>query len=368
MMKHNFRALWQLITINYKEFIREPGIIFWSIVFPVLMAWVLGVAFTKRGELVQTIALVDDPRVEHQELKSFLSESRAVSDQDGVVYFHTIENKLGRLVFRMMPVSQDSAFLMVKRGQTSLILKELKDSLIFQFDPQSTDARYNYIMLSAAIHHDPVVYDTASVQVLSQLGTRYVDFLIPGLLALGIMNGFLWGIGYGLIEIRSKKLLRRMVAAPMKKWQFIISHFFARITLSAFEAAILLLFSWIYFRIEILGSLVAFFMIFAAGSFCFAGISILMAARTSSSRIGNGLINFISMPMMVLSGIFFSYHNFPEIVVPFIQKLPLTMLADSLRSIMTEGTGIGENLPEFMVLSGLGFLCFLLGIKIYKWY
>jgi len=367
-MMNNLRPLWQLISINYKEFIREPGIIFWSLVFPVLMAWVLGVAFTKKGELIQTIALVDDPRVEHPELKSFLARARIEPDQTGVLYFYSIENKLGKLVFRIRPVSSDSAFLMVKRGQTSLILKEQKDSLIFQFDPQNTDARYNYIMLSAAIYHEQVAFDTASVQVLSRLGTRYVDFLIPGLLALGIMNGFLWGIGYGLIEIRSKKLLRRMVAAPMKKWQFIISHFFARITLSIFEAAILFLFSWIYFRIEIQGSLVAFFMIFAAGSFCFAGISILMAARTSSSRIGNGLINFISMPMMVLSGIFFSYHNFPEVAVPFIQKLPLTMLADSLRSIMTEGTGIAENLPEFLLLSGLGFLCFLVGIKIYKWY
>jgi ABC-type multidrug transport system permease subunit len=213
-----------------------------------------------------------------------------------------------------------------------------------------------------------VVYDNSSIKILDQRGTRYIDFLIPGLLAMGIMNGFLWGIGYGLIEIRTKKLLRRMMAAPMKKSLFIFSHVFARFTLSLFEAAVLLIFSWIYFRIPIQGSITAFVLIFVAGGFCFSGISILMASRTSSSRIGNSLINLVSMPMLILSGIFFSYHNFPEAVVPAIQKLPLTMLADSIRSIMIEGTGLRENLPEFFFLSGLGLLCFIVGVRIYKWY
>jgi ABC-2 type transport system permease protein len=367
MMKTSLNSLWQMISINYKEFLREPGILFWSLAFPVLMAWVLGIAFTKRTESVQTIAVVDSTAI-HSKLDLFLAETEKMTSSNQTFYQKTFDNKLGKLTFRLFPVSSDSAILMLKRGESSLILQEKGDSIAYLFDPQNTEARLNYLMLSAAINHDPRIYDTQSVKILSQKGTRYVDFLIPGLLALGIMNGFLWGIGYTLIEIRTKKLLRRMVAAPMKKSLFIFSHFFSRLTLSAFEAVVLFLFAWLYFRIQVQGSLSAFILVFLAGSFCFAGIAILMGSRTSSSRVGNSLINVITLPMMILSGIFFSYHNFPEAVIPVIQKLPLTLLTDSLRGIMTEGTGIRENLSAVFILSGVGTLCFLVGLRIYKWY
>jgi ABC-2 type transport system permease protein len=367
MMKTRLHSLWQLISVNYKEFLREPGILFWSLAFPVLMAWVLGIAFTKRAESVQTIAFVSSPAIVTK-LDQFLGESEKQTASKHPVFQKTFDNKLGKLTFRLLPVTIDSAILMLKRGETSLILLEQGDSIVYLLDPQNAEAKLNYLVLSAAINHDPLIYNSESVKILSQSGTRYVDFLVPGLLALGIMNGFLWGIGYTLIEIRTKKLLRRMVAAPMKKSMFIFSHFFSRLTLSAFEALVLFCFAWFYFRIQIQGSIPAFIMIFLAGSFCFAGIAILMGSRTSSSRVGNSLINVITLPMMILSGIFFSYHNFPEVVIPVIQKLPLTLLTDSLRSIMTEGTGIGENLPAMVILAGVGTICFFLGLRIYKWY
>jgi len=369
MRKSNLRSLLQLITINYKEFVREPGILFWSLAFPVLMAWVLGIAFTKRGDMIQTIACVQSSSQSVSKLDSFLNTSdRSTGSAHSAEFRKSFENKLGKFTFRIVPVTLDSATLMLKRGETSLILQEENGQVVYLFDPQSAEAKLNYVLLFSLINHEPLVYNTESVKILTQKGTRYVDFLIPGLLALGIMNGFIWGIGYGLIEIRTKKLLRRMVATPMKKSHFIFSHFFARISLSIFEAFVLFYFSWLYFRIEIQGSLLAFSMIFIAGSFCFAGLAILMASRTSSSRVGNALINLITMPMMILSGIFFSYHNFPEVVIPIIQKLPLTLLADSLRSIMTEGTGLRENFSSFFILSGMGMVCFLTGLRIYKWY
>ncbi len=371
MKKNDFTSFWQLVLINYKEFVREPGILFWSLAFPVLMAWVLGVAFSKRGEAVQSIACVLSASPVPSKLDSFLNSAEKIGGQTSKhprEFRKKIENNLGKLTFRLIPVSLDSAMLMLKRGQTSLIIQEQNDEVLYLFDPQGTEAKYNYVMISSAINNERLISDTESVSILSQKGTRYIDFLIPGLLAFGIMNGFLWGIGYGLIEIRTKKLLRRMVATPMKRSGFIFSHFFARLSLSTFEAIVLLLFSWLYFRIQIQGSVTAFVLIILAGSFCFAGVSMLMASRTSSSRVGNALINIISMPMMILSGIFFSYHNFPELVIPVIQVLPLTMLTDSLRSIMTEGTGLLENLQSIILLSGMGIIFFILGIRIYKWY
>ncbi len=369
-MKTNLRSLWLLISINYKEFIREPGILFWSLIFPVMMAWVLGIAFSRKAELIQHVGYVAYKGSSNPGFAEFLSGASVLRHKTYpfTEYQRSFDTKMGKLTIRVVPITMDSALLMIKRGQITLILEDKNDSLYYLFDPQSGDARFNYTMLSSAVNHERIIYDSTSIKVLSQLGTRYIDFLIPGLLAMGIMNDFLWGIGYSLIEIRTKKLLRRMVAAPMKKSQFIFSHFFARITLALFEAVVLLIFSWIYFRTRIQGDFIAFVLVILAGGFCFAGIAILMASRTSSSRVGNSLINMVSMPMMILSGIFFSYHNFPDFVIPIIKKLPLTMLADSIRSIMIEGTGLTENLPEFFFLSGLGLICFMAGIRIYKWY
>jgi ABC-2 type transport system permease protein len=366
------KSLWQLTSVNYKEFLREPEIVFWSLIFPIMMAWVLGAAFSKKEELVQTIAIVNNHSISNPKLVSFLKdaeETRGNYSNEITEYRKTfINDKLGKSSYRLIPVNWDSAVLMLKRGETSIIIQDSQDSLLYHFDPRNPEAKLSYIMLSSAVNNEPVVYENASIKPLEQKGTRYIDFLIPGLLALGIMNSFLWGIGYGLIEMRSKKLLRRMVATPMKKSYYIISHFFGRISLVIIEAAVLLLFAWIYFRIQIQGSILALIMIFLAGNICFSGIAVLLASRTSSSRVGNGLINMISMPMMVLSGIFFSYHNFPEFVVPVIQKLPLTMLADSIRGIFTEGTGIRDNLPAFFILSGFGLISFFIGLRIYKWY
>jgi ABC-type multidrug transport system permease subunit len=362
----------QLILINYREFVREPGIVFWSVIFPVLMSWVLGVAFSSRGELAQTIAVLESSPRHNLQLRAFLETADTViageSGKDHEYRKSIPNDKLGNTSYRFMLTSWEEAVLMLKRGQTAIIIEGKPDSLLFHFDPKNPEARLNYLTLTTIIKDEAVIRKTESIKVLEKTGTRYIDFLIPGLLAMGIMNSFLWGISYGLIEMRAKKLLRRMIATPMKKSAFLISHFVARVSLAIFEACILYLFARIYFKIEIQGSIVALIMIFFAGNLCFTGIGVLLASRTSSSRIGAGLINFISLPMTVLSGVFFSYHNFPDFVIPFIQKLPLTMLADSFRSIFTEGAGIADNLASFIILSGLGMFCFIIGMRIYKWY
>ena len=188
------------------------------------------------------------------------------------------------------------------------------------------------------------------------------------MIGLGMMNSLFWGMCYGLIEMRMKKLLRRMVAAPMRKSEFLLSHFIARLTLSFIEAVILLLFAWLYFKIQIQGSIFALLLLFLAGDFAFAGISVLIAARISTTRVASAVVNALALPMMVLSGIFFSYHNFPDFVIPYIKVLPLTMLADGMRSIFIEAAGLRDVLFSIISLSALGLVTFVIGLRLYKWY
>jgi len=199
-------------------------------------------------------------------------------------------------------------------------------------------------------------------------GSRYIDFLIPGLMAMSIMNACLWGIGWSLIDLRIKKLLRRMVATPLRKPIFLLSHGLNRMILSAAELLLLYVFAYYYFGIIIQGSLWALLLVFLCGYSAFAGIAVLISCRAQNTHSGNGLINLVSLPMLVLSGIFFSYHNFPEWVTQYVEVLPLTMLANSLRGIITEGIGLYDVILPSIGLVGIGCVCFALGLRFFYWH
>ncbi|MEJ2634000.1 MAG: ABC transporter permease [Calditrichia bacterium] len=367
------RPLFQLILIQFKEYYREPGIIFWSIIFPILIAWGLGIAFTNKGELIKNIAVVENSAAPVPVLRNFLKDAKKEvvrrDDQSEINLEKRVdEGKLGTIRYNFMITNWDNAILLLKRGVVPLIIEEKDGKLEYHFDPMNTDAQLTYLQVSGAITNSRLVENPADIIPLTKKGTRYIDFLIPGLIAMGLMMSTMWGISYSLIEKRAKKLLRRMLATPMKKSSFLISQFLARIVLTTMEAFLLYLFAHYYFGITIEGSLVGLALIFFAGMIAFTGIAIFVSARTSKTEIGNGLINAVVMPMMILSGIFFSYHNFPKAVIPIIQVLPLTMLADGIRSIFIEGAGLHELAVEIVTLSGVGIVFFLAGLRIYRWY
>jgi ABC-type multidrug transport system permease subunit len=185
---------------------------------------------------------------------------------------------------------------------------------------------------------------------------------------MGVMMSSMWGISYTIIERRSKKLLRRMVSTPMKKSHFLISIMTVRFVMNFVEAGLLFLFAHFAFNIHIQGSIPALFCIFIAGNIAFSGIAVFISSNTSKTEIGNALINVVVMPMMILSGIFFSYHNFPDWFIPVIQIFPLTIMADDIRSIFIEGAGFAEIIIHSVILSVTGILFFIAGIRYFKWY
>jgi ABC-type multidrug transport system permease subunit len=234
----------------------------------------------------------------------------------------------------------------------------------------NSDAELTYLKLSSIIGTGDLlpVKSNAEIKPLTVTGTRYIDFLVPGLITMGVMMSSMWGISYGLIEKRSKKLLRRLVATPMRKSHFLIALIAVRITMNFIESIALFLFALFAFKMTIQGDISALILIFLAGNIAFAGLAVLISSHTSNTEVGNGLINAVVMPMMVLSGIFFSYHNFPDWSITVIQKLPLTMLTDGVRSIFNEGAGYHEVALPILILSATGLLLFSAGLKIFKWH
>lgn len=367
------RPFIQLILVQIREFYREPSVLFWSLLFPVLMAWGLGIAFNTKPEQTKTIALV---LAEGQSLKGFEKQiSKAPfegkTDSTTKSFYYGINygsENVGLTHFRIKPVDMNQAELMVKRGNAALILSMNDSTLEYHFDKYSSDAQLSYLQLTSLFSGVNRLDKQSEIKPMTEKGTRYIDFLIPGLIAMNVMMSTMWGVSYTLIENRTKKLLRRMVATPMPKWEYITSHIVARIILCFVEAAIVFTFAYFYFGITIEGSILAFIVLFLSGIVAFSGISVLLASRTDKTQVGNGLINLIIMPMMLLSGIYFSYHNFPQQVIPFIQALPLTMLADGVKAIFNESAGFAQVWKYILILNALGIVSFTIGLKYFKWY
>jgi ABC-2 type transport system permease protein len=374
-----FNQLWQLTSALFMEIIREPGVLFWGILFPILMSLGLGLAFTKKTDVIRKVAIINESdrseRIsDNKSVFDFLQNKceKNPSPAKGSWQWKYIkkDEKLGNSVFLFYDMKWNEAMKFLKRGTINVLLSELNDSVEYHFDPLNSDAQLTYLKLSNIIGKGETipVERSAAIKPLTLAGTRYIDFLVPGLITMGVMMSCMWGISYGIIEKRSKKLLRRLVATPMKKSYFLIALITVRVIMNSIESLALFLFSLIAFKMTIQGDISALILIYLAGNIAFAGIAVFVSSNTSNTEVGNGLINFVVFPMMVLSGIFFSYHNFPDWSIPVIKYLPLTILTDGIRSIFNEGAGYHEVAMPILILTATGVLFFSAGLKIFKWH
>ena len=361
--------LYQLTYTFFLETIREPEVLFWGILFPVLISIGLGLAFTQTSESKFHIMVVEENQTELDSLLNVYAKRNLKNDKE--LFTWKIEDKIiGNTELIFARSDWKSAIVSLKRGESELVVTDSAGAVRYHFDPHNSQAQLAYMKLSALIKSPASTMDTGQNQInpLTLKGVRYIDFLIPGIISMGIMSSILWGISYSIVERRSQKLLRRMVATPMRKSNFLIGMMFVRILMNVVEALILLLFAMLLFGIRIQGNIGALTVLFFAGNVAFTGLAVLISTRTSKTEVGTGWINAVQMPMMILSGIFFSYHHFPEWSIPVIKVLPLTALTDGIRSIFNEGAGWMEIITPSIALSGFGIICFIVGLKIFKWF
>lgn len=333
-MKH---PILQLSLSQIRGFIREPGILFWAFGFPLAMTWVLGIAFDRNAESTSRIAW---------------TESRA---------WQAPANS-GLEVLRM---TKEEAVLQWKRGKVHAIVSSDRAVHVIEYDPRNQESLLARTRLERTLNAGP---KPARVEILSAPGSRYVDFLVPGLVALGIMNSCLWGTGWLMIELRIKKLLRTMIAASMNRVHYLMSFVLTRFLANALESGVLLAFAYFYFGFRNTGSWAALGLLWASGIVAFSGVGVLAASRTANTQVANGILNALTLPLMILSGVFFSYQNFPDWTHGILSQLPLALLADHLRAVFLEGATVISVLPACAVLLGTGAVTFLLGLRFYRWY
>lgn len=341
-------SLVELSSVRFKEFIREPEALFWTFAFPVLLAIGLGIAFRNRPAEVVHIAVVGTS----PEAARIAAAARADSG------------------LAIEQLSADSAIAALRTGRVALVAMPKPDgSVQYLFDETRPDARNARLLADNAIQRGWGRGDVVKVSEshVRERGSRYIDFVIPGLLGMNIMGSSIWGLGYTIVDARRKKLLKRLVATPMSRAEFLISYLVSRIALLVGEVVVLLGFAVLFFGVPVRGSLAQLALIILVSTFAFGGLGLLIASRARTIEGASGLMNLAMMPMWVLSGVFFSSENFPRAVQPIIQALPLTATNNALRASMLRGAGWTTVGPELALLAVWSVATLWLALKWFRW-
>ena len=337
----------QLTLMRLREMGREPGILFWAFGFPVILSLALGIAFRARGPEPVVVGAL--PGISAQVRQALTLAKVTVKQVDSAAA--EAELRAGRINLLLAPPAGP--------GQP----------VTFRFDPARAEARtarmaVNQILQRAAGQPEPQPVRDEEVH---EPGSRYIDFLIPGLIAMNLMSGSMWGVAWVIVQMRVRKLLKRMLAAPMKRHHLLYAFGLARLVIIPLELIVILLFARLAFSVQVMGSYLALVTVAFAGSACFASMAIAVASRAENTETVSGLMNLITMPMFITSGVFFASSNFPESIQPVIRVLPLTAMCDGLRAVMIDGAGFGGVLPSLLILALWGVPSFLIGLRYFRW-
>ena len=364
--------LWQLTRARLVEFLREPGALFWVFVFPVLLAIGLGVAFRARPEeRAQVVVASSTPGA--KTLSSALARDKALSVKvlsDAQAKRALKRGRVDMVVYGGQPRPADApAASPAQATSPSPAVRPDRPAYTLAFDPARAEGRLARALVGAALerHHGRTDVATLREATTPEQAGRYIDFLIPGLIGMNLMGSGMWGIGFVLVHNRTKKLLKRFAATPMHRAHYLLSFLLSRLVFLALEVVALLAVGRWVFGVQVHGSLAALGLVSIAGTFSFAGLALLVAARPQSIEAVSGWMNFVMLPMWVLSGAFFSYERFPEAAHPFIRALPLTALNDALRQIMNAGAPLWDCLPQLGVLAAWGIIPFVIALRIFRW-
>ncbi len=345
--------LTQLMLARLREFYREPEAIFWVYGFPLLMVVALGIAF--RNKPVEII-VVDIQQDSTQEAKVQFIRDALSKDE----------------AFKVQVNNPEQCRLRLRTGKTAVVVVPSSSSggaYEYLFDPTREEGRLAQSKVDDALQRaagrvNPLPIETQAVE---EPGGRYIDFLVPGLLGMNLMGGGLWGVGFVTVDMRIRKVLKRFLATPMRKTDFLMGILLSRLLFMVPEILVLLVFARLAFGVVIQGSLLALIVLILLGALAFAGIGLLVASRARTLEAVSGLMNLVMLPMWVLSGIFFSSERFPEAMQPFIQALPLTPLNDALRAVTLEGTPLPQLWSQAAILAAWAVGSFVLALRWFRW-
>ena len=334
--------LYQLTLVRFREFAREPEAVFWAVFFPILLTVGLGLAFRDRPDPVLKIAAT--PAV-----------AATLRTEPGL---------------DVRELDESAARIALRNGDVALVASTGEGgTVVYYFDDTNSEGRTARSLADRAIQQAAGRKDPVSVadRVTREPGSRYVDFLVAGLIGIGIMSNAVWGLGFSIVDSRRRKLIKRMVATPMSRTQYLASYLVWRMLLLPVEVVIPLAFGAIAFDVPIRGSWFALAFMCLLGSLCFSSLGVLVGSRAKTIEAVSGIMNLLIMPQWIVSGVFFSAQRFPDWAQPAIKALPLTALIDALRAIQLRGAGLTDVALEIGILTVWLVAAFTLGLKLFRW-
>ena len=343
---NRWHAFTQLILSRLREFYREPEAIFWVYGFPLILAIGLGIAFSGGKPEPPKVDIQGDPGdTKVQELVKILESAQMK------VEVHDADECSRRL----------------KRGATSLFI--IPDSkYTFVFDEARAESVLARRWVGEAILEKKIGTTEPFINSpVPEAGGRYIDFLLPGLIGMNIMGGGLFGVGFVLVDMRVRKLFKRLLATPMRRGDFLFAILVARLLFLIPEMLSLLLIGYFFFHVPIFGNLLVLILVIVVGAMMFNSIGLLIGCRTEKTETASGLMNLVMLPMYLLSGVFFSSKRFPPEIQPIIQALPLTQLNDALREVMLEGLSLLEIAWRLGIMLAWTAVCLPLALRWFRW-
>ena len=337
--------LWQLTLARFREFVREPEAMFWVFAFPVLLAFALGLAFRSQGEPEVLAGVLAGPGAGEVEA--------ALKATPGV---------------RVRTLTRAEADVALRNGAINVLVIP-GNPVTYELDPSRPESRVARFVVDERVQvaagRQPAV--PTEERLVSVPGSRYIDWVVPGLLGMNIMGTGMWSVGFSVVQARTRKLLKRLMGTPMRRSHYLASHMLSRLIFLTLEVIALLGFARLIFGIPIEGSLLTLAGFCLLGAITFSGLGLLVASRARTIEGVSGLMNLVMVPMWIFSGVFFASDNFPEVMQPFIALLPLTALNDALRGVMIDGAGISALLGPASVLTAWMVVCFGAALKVFRW-
>lgn len=333
----------QLTLVRFREFLREPEVIFWVLIFPIILATGLGIAFRDGPTPVLKVAAATTSLADALRREKLLE------------------------VHQLSGAQAEEA---LRTGKVVLVAEPGRDgSVTYRFDNSVADARTARILADRAAQHaggqtDPIVTNDVLMQ---EPGSRYIDFLLPGLLGMNLMSSAIWGVGYTVVDARRRKLIKRLIATPMSRSSYLLSLVIFRLLLMIIEVTAILGFGILIFHLPLRGSVVSLGLLCVLTTLTFSALGLLIAARIQTIEAASGLMNFVMMPMLIASGVFFSAERFPELLQPAINILPLTASIDALRANILRGSSLAQIAPQLAILTTWMMICFALALKFFRW-
>lgn len=359
----------ELTMARVREFLREPEVIFWVFVFPILLVFALGIAFRNTGP--EKVRVAVERSETNPAASSALTDALSKSSDIEVIPLAPAEAaqalRSGRVALVVRPSTETGA----PTGETnsSQTTAPAQPSFNYRYDPTRPESRQARLVVDDALQRAAGRSDVAraSDETVTEPGARYIDFLIPGLLGMNLMGSGLWGVGFAVVNARTRKLLKRFAATPMRRSHYLLSFVFSRLIFLVLEVIVVIAFARFTFGFRVHGSILEMAFLLLLGALTFAGVGLLVASRPKTIEGVSGLMNLVMMPMWLLSGTFFSSARFPEFIQPFIKALPLTALNDSLRAVMNDGASMTASPVAVAVLLVWCVASFVIALKIFRW-